>query len=139
MDMAPQLAFAGECRSAFEFYARLFGGEITVMNTFGANEDRELPPGSHPAPADYVRFAQLEFSGAVLRGNDVPPNEFAPMGGFNISLHIESEAEARRILEALADGGTITTAPTEVDWADLFGMVVDRFGVPWLILGLKRG
>jgi PhnB protein len=46
MNLAPQLAFAGQCRQAFEFYAKLLGDKITVMNTFGGSEDRKLPPGS---------------------------------------------------------------------------------------------
>ena len=53
MNLAPQLAFAGQCRQAFEFYAELLGGTIIVMNTFGGNEDRELPPGSVAAAGDH--------------------------------------------------------------------------------------
>jgi PhnB protein len=138
LNLAPQLAFAGECRSAFEFYAQLFGGSITVMNSFGSNQDRELPPGSTAAPPEHIRFAEVQFAGGVIRGNDLPANEFTPMRGFHLSVHVDNEGDARRILDALAVGGTITTSPTKVGWADLFATVVDRFGVPWLILGLKR-
>ena len=137
MNIAPQLAFRGECRQAFEFYARLMGGVISVMNTFGANEDKTLPPGSTAAAADQVRFAELSLGKSVLRGNDVPADRYQPMQGFNVSLHIEGANEARRIFEALSEGGTVTTPLTRVDWADRFGMVTDRFGVPWLVLGVK--
>jgi PhnB protein len=61
------------------------------------------------------------------------------MRGFSVSLHMNSVDEARRIFNALADGGEITTPLSAVDWADLFGMVVDRFGVPWLVLALRSG
>jgi uncharacterized glyoxalase superfamily protein PhnB len=37
----------------------------------------------------------------------------------------------------MADGGKIKTGLVEVDWASRFGMDVDRFGVPWLILALE--
>ncbi len=143
MNIAPQLAFAGDCRQAFEFYARLMGGVITVMNTFGANEDKALPPGSTAAAPDQVRFAELSLGHSVLRGNDVPPDQHVPMQGFSVSLHIEGANEARRIFEALSEGGTVTTPLAEVDWADQvdlvdrFGMVTDRFGVPWLVLAVK--
>lgn len=136
MNLAPQLAFAGECRKAFESYAKLLGGEITVMNTFGGSEDQELPPGSVAAASDQIRFAEVRFGENALRGNDVPADFFRPMRGFNISLHVSSADDARRIFNGLSDGGEITTPLGKVDWADLFGMVVDRFGVPWLILGL---
>ncbi len=134
MDLAPQLAFAGNCREAFEHYATLFGGEINVMNTFGGNEDRALPPGSQAGPADHIRFAEIRFGEHALRGNDVTEDEFVAMRGFNISLHVATTGEARRYFNGLADGGSVTTPLSEVDWAKLFGMVTDRFGVPWLIL-----
>ncbi|PLP59020.1 VOC family protein [Mesorhizobium loti] len=137
MNIAPQLAFSGECRQAFEFYARLMGGIVTVMNTFGGNEGKALPPGSTAAAADQVRFAEISLGHSVLRGNDVPADQYTPMQGFNVSLHIEGANEARRIFEALSEGGTVTTPLTKVDWADQFGMVTDRFGVPWLVLAVK--
>lgn len=136
MNLAPQLAFAGNCREAFEFYAKLLGGEIAVMNTFGGNAEHELPPGSVAGPDDKVRFAEVRFGDRVLRGNDVNEGDFAPMRGFNLSLHLTDEAEARRIFDGLAQGGEVSAPLGDVDWARLFGMVTDRFGVPWLILAL---
>jgi len=136
-DLAPQLAFPGRCREAFEVYAELLGGRITVMNSFGGHEDRELPPGSQAGPADKVRFAELRIGEVALRGVDVGEDEFTPMAGFSLSLHLADETEARRVFDALADGGNVTTPLTEVDWAQAFGMVRDRFGVPWLILALN--
>jgi len=137
MNLALQLAFAGQCRQAFEFYAKLLDGEITVMNTFGGSEDHKLPPGSVAAGDDQIRFAEVRFGDSALRGNDVSPASFKPMRGFNVSLHTNSADDARRIFDGLADGGIVTTPLSAVDWADLFGMVVDRFGVPWLILALR--
>jgi PhnB protein len=138
MNIAPQLAFAGQCRRAFEFCAELLGGKIVVMNMFGGNEDRALPPGSKAAEADQIRFAEIRIGDAVLRGNDLPEDQFSPMKGFNVSLHIEKVDEARRIFEALSAGGKVTTPLSKVDWADKFGMVTDKFGVPWLVLGMKK-
>lgn len=138
MNIAPQLAFSGQCRPAFEFYAQLLGGEITVMNTFGGNEARALPPGSTAAAADHIRFAEVRIGECVLRGNDVPADQFRPMSGFNVSLHIEKAEDARRIFNALSEDGKVMTPLSKVDWADQLGMVTDKFGVPWLILGMKE-
>lgn len=138
MNIAPQLAFSGQCRQAFEFYAQLLGGRISVMNTFGGNEDKALPPGSTSGEADQIRFAEISIGDSVLRGNDVPQDQFTPMRGFNVSLHLEKADDAQRIFEALSEGGKVTTPLSKVDWADQFGMVTDRFGVPWLVLGLEK-
>lgn len=136
MKLMTQLAFKGQCREAFERYAQVLGGRITIMNTFGGNEERELPPGSTAAAPDKIRFAELKVGDGALLGNDLPDDQFEPMRGFNVALHTESTAEARRIFEALAEGGRVTAPLTKVDWAPLFGMVTDRFGTPWLILAL---
>lgn len=45
MQIKTQLAFRGQCRQAFEYYEKVLGGGILVMNTFGGN-DAKLPPGS---------------------------------------------------------------------------------------------
>lgn len=137
MSLAPQLAFNGHCRPAFDYYAKLLGGKVTVMNSFGQHADAELPPGSIEGPADHIRFAEVTFDSGILRGNDVQNEQFAPMSGFNVSLHFESAPEAKRIFSGLSEGGRVTTPLTKVAWAKLFGMVVDRFGVPWLVLVLS--
>jgi PhnB protein len=138
MNIAPQLAFSGQCRQAFEFYAQLLGGKIVIMNTFGGNEDRALPPGSTAGEADQIRFAEIRIGDSLLRGNDVPKDQYTPMRGFNVSLHIEKADDARRIFDALSEGGKVTTPLSKVDWAAQFGMVTDKFGVPWLVLGLEK-
>lgn len=137
MQLSTQLAFDGQCREAFEHYARVLGGKITVMNLFGENSDKKLPPGSTAAAPNKVRFAELQVGkNQVLLGNDLPAGQAKPMRGFNVALHTQSAEEARRFFEGLAEGGTVTTPLDKVDWAALFGMVTDRFGVPWLILAL---
>ena len=94
MNIAPQLTFSGQCRDAFEFYARLLGGEIMVMNTFGGNEDKALPPGSIAAEPDHIRFAEIRIDGSVLRGNDLPADQFTPLKGFSVSLHMTRPSRA---------------------------------------------
>lgn len=108
------------------------------MNTHGGNEDRELPPGSTAGTSAMVRFAELQIGDQALLGNDLRHDEYVPMRGFNVALHLDDPAEVRRIFEALAEGGEVTAPLTELSWAKLWGMVTDRFGVPWLILARTR-
>jgi PhnB protein len=138
MKLMPQLAFNGQCRQAFEQYERILGGKITVMNAFGAGHDADLPPGCTPPPPGHIRFAEFRVGDFALLGNDVPPERYKPPQGFSIALHLESVAEARPVFSALADGGRVTVPQTDVEWSPCFGMVTDRFGVPWLILALAQ-
>ena len=89
MQIAPQLAFRGQCREAFEFYKIVLGGEIAVMNSFGEN-DAELPPGSAAAAPHQIRFAELRVGGYAILGNDVPDDEYQPMRGFHIALPVRT-------------------------------------------------
>lgn len=138
MKVLAQLAFDGQCRQAFERYAQIFGGRIVVMNSLEDTKGVALPPGSKAGPSEYIRFAQLQLGDSVLLGNDVPPDEFAPMRGFNVAVHSPSVEEATRIFEALAQGGEVKAALTQMPWAARFGQVVDRFGTPWLVLALDE-
>ena len=133
-----QLAFNGKCRQAFERYEKVLNGKIIVMNSLAATADVPLPPGSKPSSPQHIRFAELRIGECALLGNDVPPEDFQPMRGFNVALHTRDVAEATRIFSALAEGGQVTTPLVEVAWAPRFGQLVDRFGVPWLILALAR-
>lgn len=136
MKVMAQLAFDGSCREAFQHYERVLEGKITVLNTFEGNEARELPPGSSSGAPEQVRFAELQLGDCSIFGNDVPDGSFERVRGFNIALHTDSVSEARRVFDSFAEGGHVSTPLTEVSWARLFGMVTDRFGVPWLILAL---
>ena len=137
MKVMAQLAFNGNCRQAFEHYEKVLKGKITVMNALGDTQDVPLPPGSKPSAPEHIRFAQLQASEDwALLGNDVPPDEFKPMRGFNIALHSRSVAEATRIFDGLAEGGQVLAPLTRMPWAARFGQLVDRFGVPWLVLAL---
>jgi len=133
MKAMAQLAFDGVCRQAFQRYAEVLGAKIVVMNTFGGNDAR-LPPGSMASAPEHIRFAMLEVGEGAILGNDVPSHLYEPMQGFNVALHLESVEEAERIFDALGDGGEILTPLTQVEWANRFGILRDRFGVPWLVL-----
>jgi PhnB protein len=137
MKISVQLAFNGQCRQAFEFYEKVLGGKITVMNTFGGN-DAALPPGSVEAGPELIRFGEIQIGDYAILGNDLKEEDFKPMQGFNISIHTKSVGEAENIFNGLAEGGKIETPLTEVEWSPAFGLVNDKFGVPWLILALKE-
>ena len=137
MQIAVQLAFNGQCRQAFEEYEKVLGGKITVMNSFGESFV-PLPPGSTASRPVHIRFAELKVGDQAILGNDIPEQDHKPMQGFHIALHVKTGDEARRIFNALAEGGQIGTPLSEVAWSSAFGILRDRFGVPWLILALDK-
>ncbi len=127
----PYLNFRSEARDALAFYRSVLGGEVT-SSTFG-----EFGVSQDPSEADKIMHGQLETpSGFTLMVSDVPNSmDFVP--GSNISISLSGGADEHDELsgyyEALADGGTVVEPLATAPWGDAFGMLVDRFGINWLV------
>ena len=130
MTIHPHLPFKGDCKQAFEFYAKTLGGKIAFMMTYGESPmAAQMPPELH----DKVMHASLQVDGAMLTGADAPPNQFEKATGVSVLLSIDDPAQAERVFGAMAEGGQVQMPIQETFWAQRFGMVIDRFGIPWMI------
>lgn len=130
MKIVNNLLFRGNCREAFETYARILGGEIKAMQRFG-NVPQEAHLGAEFA--DLIMHAWLEVGDQAIMGCDAPPPMQGEPGGFTVAIHTTDAAEARRIFDALLEGGRQSMPFQETFWSPGMGMVTDRFGVPWVI------
>jgi PhnB protein len=63
----------------------------------------------------------------------------AKFDGFSLALSARDDAEAKRIFNALADGGQVRMPLTKTFFASSFGMLADRFGIGWMVLAPKAG
>jgi PhnB protein len=130
MKMNPYLYFSGQCEAAFKFYEQVLGGKIEVMLPHTGT------PAAEHVPADWgnkIMHAHLNIGGETLMGSDAPPEHYAQPKGFSVSLQINEPAEAERIFHALAVEGKVQMPIQKTFWAARFGMLVDRFGIPWMI------
>jgi PhnB protein len=66
-------------------------------------------------------------------GSDAPPGRYEKPSGFSISLETSDEAEADKVFATLAEGGTVHMPIQKTFWARRFGMLADRFGIPWMV------
>ena len=130
MQMNPYLTFNGRCEAAFRFYETCLGARITYMTTYG-----ETPAAEHSPPEmrDKVIHARLFLGDDVLMGSDAPQDQYEGTRGFSVTLGIDEPAEAERIFHALAEGGSVCMPIEETFWAIRFGMLIDRFGIPWMV------
>jgi PhnB protein len=69
----------------------------------------------------------------LMASDDMPGRPYQGMHGFSISLSYPTAAEGKRMFDALAAGGQVNMPYQKTFWAEGFGMLVDRFGVPWMI------
>ena len=132
MHVEAYVYFKGNCEQAFEFYKAALGGELSL------NRYEGTPRESHVSAADKSKIlhASLRFeSGAAIMGADAV-GEWKHTVGNNIALSLATndESEAKRSFEKLAAGGKVEMPLAPTFWgAKLFGMLVDKFGVQWLI------
>jgi PhnB protein len=130
MQLTSYVAFDGNCQEAFKFYEKVLGGTIETMLDHGSTPmAAEFPPEWHSR----IMHARLAVGGAVLMGADAPPDSYKKPTGFSVSIHVKSPAEADRIFHALAEGGTVLVPIAETFWSPRFGMLTDRFGLPWMV------
>lgn len=130
MEINPYLTFKGNCEEAFTFYHAVLGGNLVGPQRFAdVNMTEGLPEGW----GDKVMHVLLEVDGEKLMGSDAPPEHFVNPPGFSVSVNVDTTDEAERIFAALAEGGEVTMPLAETFWAKRFGMLSDRFGVPWMV------
>ena len=130
MKIDPYLNFNGQCEEAFRFYERVLGGRIETMMT---HENTPIAGKASPGWQGKILHARLIVGDQVLMGSDSPPEYYARPQGLYVSLNVDAPADAERIFRALADRGTVTMPLEKTFWAARFGMLVDRFGTPWMI------
>ena len=127
----PYLNFNGDCAQAFSFYEKVLGAKVEAMMKFS-----EMPaePGQPPIAGDGIMHASMTLDGQRCMASDMPPGmAYERPTGFAISLSYSTAEEGKRVFDALADGGQVGMPYGETFWAGGFGMLTDRFGIPWMV------
>jgi PhnB protein len=130
MQMNAYLSFKGDCEEAFRFYERCLGAQMGPIFRYGGSPAAEHAPEGW---AEKVMHGSVTIGGQTLMGADVGPERYEAAKGFSLSLHPKATADAERIFRELAEGGSVLMPLEKTFWAERFGMLVDRFGIPWMI------
>ena len=120
MQLTPYLSFNGQCEEAFRFYERAIGARITFL----------LPHSDGQAG---ILHATLHVGDQTVNGADTSPQHYEKPKGFSLALATKDPAEAERLFNALAEGGEVQMPLQQTFWSPRFGMLVDRFGISWMI------
>ena len=130
MQLNTYLTFGGDCKEAFEYYAKVLNGKIVAMFPHRGTPAEKMAP---PEWLDKIMHARLEVEGQALMGSDRPPQYNTKPAGFSVNISVKDVAEAERIFAALAQGGDVKMPIAETFWAQRFGMLIDRYGTPWMV------
>src|ERR1700761_4573378 len=129
MRLDAYLHFNGNCAEAFHFYQEQLGGTDLLMMTWGDSPAAtQMPAEAH----NTIMHAHITIGASHLMGSDAN-NMYHKPQGFRVSLDSESIEEDERLFAVLSEGGTVEMPIAEPFWAIRFGMLTDRFGIPWMI------
>jgi PhnB protein len=133
MAFRPYLAFDGDCRQAFTRYNEIFGGDLVLLTMADAPADAGSPaPGT---PTDAIMHAALTIGEDLLMGADDPSGGFdGNVNGMCVNYLVADVGDAKRVFDALAEGGQVQMPLGETFYSPAFGMCIDKFGTPWMIM-----
>jgi PhnB protein len=134
MHIQPYLFFEGRCEEAVEFYRKALGAEVVMLMRYGDSPDDGQCGGETPPPKDKVMHVTLQIGQTQLMASDGFCNGNPEFKGVSLSLAADDDAEAKRLFDALADGGQVHQPLIATFFASSFGMVADRFGVSWMLV-----
>ncbi|HVP29141.1 MAG TPA: VOC family protein [Myxococcota bacterium] len=133
MSIQPYLSFEGRCEEAVEFYRKALDAEVTFLMRFKESPDREAQAGLPPGSENKVLHTSLRIGDSMLLASDGRCGGSPSFGGISLSLTVADVAEADRRFAALAEGGEVRMPLAQTFFSPRFGMVADRFGVPWMV------
>lgn len=129
------LNFNGNCEEAFTFYKSVFGGDFNYIGRFN-----EMPPqeGNTMSEEDgnKIMHVSLPIGTSILMGSDTGgewASSYVQGNNFSISITANSKEEADQLFGGLAESGNVTMALAKTFWGDYFGMLVDKFGINWMM------
>jgi PhnB protein len=132
MQVQSYLSFEGRCEEALEFYKKAAGAEVTTLMRWSDSPDAEMkaPPGYEKK----IMHAAFRIGETELMADDGMGPGTAEFKGVTLALSASSDAETKRLFDALSAGGSVQMPLTKTFWTSSFGMLRDRFGVPWMVM-----
>ena len=130
MQVDPYVHFKGDCEEAFKLYAKVLGGKIESTFTYSQS------PMAQQVPAEWgnkLMHASMRIGDRVLMGMDATPDRYREPQGFSLSVTTKDAGETDRVFNELAQNGKVQMPPQKTFWSARFGMLVDRFGIHWMV------
>jgi len=134
MQIQPYLHFDGRCEEAIDFYRNALGATIEILMRY-KDSPEPPPPGMVPAGFENkVMHATIRIGDSIVMASDDCSGTQSRFQGFQLSVSVADSGEAERRFAALANGGQVKMPLTKTFFSQCFGMLVDRFGVSWMVI-----
>ena len=130
LEVSAYLSFKGGCEAAFKFYEEALGAKPGLLFRYADSPMADVVPEGWETK---IMHGSVRIGGKLLEGADVPPERYDKPQGFSLSLNVPSADQAESVFGKLGNGGRVLYPIAKTFWSERFGMVVDRFGIPWMI------
>lgn len=134
MNIEPYLFFDGRCDEAAGFYQEVLGAQVQMRMRFRDSPDPAPPGMVPPGYEDKVMHMTLRIGDSTVHASDGCTPGDAAFKGFALTLAVGDATEAARVFEALAQGGQVQMPLGPTFFSPSFGMLADRYGVPWMVI-----
>ncbi len=131
MKVQAYVSFSGRCEEALEFYKKSIGAEVTGLLRWKDSPDAAMK--SPPGYEEKVMNAAFRIGETDLMADDGMGENRAEFKGMTLVIEVADDAEAKRVFTALGEGGSVTMPLMKTFWTSSFGMLIDQFGVPWMV------
>jgi len=128
--ITPCIHFQGNCSEAISFYEKALAAEV---NDISCAKDAPPDSGMDEFPPNYVMYSEVDICGITFMlsdGGETP----IPYGNFSFMIAYDTAEEVKLTFEKLKAGGKVTEPLANTFWSELYGEVVDRFGVAWQVM-----
>ena len=131
MLVEPYLFFDGRCEEAIDFYKKAIGAQVTSLMRFKENPE---PSANPPGAGEKVMHASFRVGDTTIMASDGRNQGKPNFQGFALTIAVNTEAEAKKVFNVLADGGRVEMPLGKTFFSPSFGMLADRFGVNWMVI-----
>ena len=129
----PYLFFEGRCEEALDFYAKAIGAKVEMKMRYSESPEG-CPPGMPAGTEKKIMHAMFKIGESVVMASDGMNSGKPEFKGVTLSITMADEAGVKRVFDALAAGGKVVQPLMKTFFSPSFGMLTDKFGVPWMAL-----
>jgi len=127
VNLEAYLFFPGNTEEAMNHYQGILGGDLSVTRR------GDVDPTASDGEKDLVINAALDAATFTLRASDREDATNEVQTRIELTVVGTDEADLRKIFDGLGAGGTVKAPLEKMFWGDIFGGLVDKFGIGWQV------
>lgn len=130
IQLIPYLTMDGNAREVISYYEKVLEAKVVNVQVFG-----EMPS----SPENRISYAELRIGESILMFSDAfPGNSSQPGTQLSICISMDDPEKAKRIFEALEQGGEVTMPMQSTFFSPAYGIVIDKFGVMFQVFTKQK-